>query len=261
LSGSSTYKEREMKRKKDWYDSFFTGLYGHALASQFDPEASEYQARTIRKLLKLRKGQRALDVPCGKGRMTIPLAQNGIRMTGVDLTESYIRKARSDSKKLDLDISFACRDMRDIDFDNEFNGAFNWFGSFAYFSDKETLEFCRSVHRALKPGARFIVEGVHKCFIVSHFRSSVEHRIGDVLVMAKNRWNARTNRVDGSWTFKKGKRVDRQKSSMRIFDASDLGPLLRKAGFKNIEFYGGARLGDAGKLTRHSRRMIAVCQK
>jgi ubiquinone/menaquinone biosynthesis C-methylase UbiE len=249
------------KRKEDWYDKFFTGLYGKVLAGQFDSDTGEYQAKTIKKLLRLRKGQSALDVPCGKGRMTIPLAKSGVRMTGVDLTESYIRKAKKDAKSLGQDIRFVCSDMRDIDFENEFNGAFNWFGSFAYFSDKETLEFCRSVHRALKPGGRFIVEGVHKCWIVRHFRPVVEHNIGGVVVKAKNRFCPKTGRVEGKWTFRKGKQVDHQTSSMRIFDASDLRPFLRKAGFRNIEFYGGGRMGEADKLTRHSRRMIAVGQK
>ena len=75
-----------------WYERFFEGLYGRVLANQGKDDPAE--ARMVRRLLRARKGQRILDVPCGLGRLTLPLARLGMEMTGVDLTARYIRKAR-----------------------------------------------------------------------------------------------------------------------------------------------------------------------
>lgn len=83
-----------MKRKKDWYNRFFDGLYQQVLGTQFEDGKTLHQACVVKRLLKVRKGQRVLDVPCGMGRLTVPLAEAGLKMTGVDPTSRFIAKAQ-----------------------------------------------------------------------------------------------------------------------------------------------------------------------
>lgn len=151
-----------MTKASEWYRHFFDGLYAEVLPKTFDGPRTLRQARTVKRLLRVRRGQRVLDIPCGQGRLTIPLAVMGLRMTGVDLTALYIRCARRQGKRAGLDVHFLQCDMREIDFDGEFHAAFNWFGSFGYFSDADNLAFTRRVLRALRPGGRFLVEGLNK---------------------------------------------------------------------------------------------------
>jgi len=142
-----------------WYERFFDGLYGRVLSSQFERAKSLEQARVIKRLLRVRRGQKVLDVPCGQGRITLPLARAGLAMTGVDLTRAYLTKAARLARRARLRVRFLQADMRAIAFENEFDAAFNWFGSFGYFSDADNRAFCRRVMAALKPGGRFLVEG------------------------------------------------------------------------------------------------------
>jgi len=251
--------EIHMKRKKDWYNGFFDGLYTQVLGTQFEDGKTLHQARVVKKLLKARKGQRVLDVPCGMGRLTIPLAKAGLEMTGVDLAPHFIAKARRRAKKERADIRFINSDMRDIDFEEEFDAVFNWFGSFGYFSNADNLAFCRRVFRALKPGGRFLVDGKNKSWIITHFRAEGEHTIGGVHVRIRNRLDRRTGRVIGNWTFKKGKRVERRRSDMRIFNGAEMRALLRKVGFRDIKLYGNWY--PVSRFTRHSSRIIAVGTK
>jgi len=239
----------------EWFDGFFDGIYANVLANTFDERRTARHVRIVKRLLKLRRGQSALDVPCGMGRLTIPLARMGLDMTGVDLTPLYIRRARRAAKKEGLPVRFIQSDMRAIDFDGEFHGALNWFGSFGYFSDAENLAFARQVFRALRPGGRFLIDGINKSWILSHFRPRSDEMRGRVRVQTESKWNARKGRVVSTWTLTKGAKTERLRVDMWIFNGADIRRLLRAAGFREIELYGYEPLG---RLSRHTRRIIAV---
>jgi SAM-dependent methyltransferase len=243
----------------EWFERFFGGLYEKVWFSVGSPAQNLKEARMMKQLLRLRKGERALDIPCGIGRLTIPLARMGLEVTGVDLTPAFVRRARLLSKKEAQRIRFLRCDMRDIDFDSEFDGAFNWFGSFGYFSDADNLRFCRKVLRALKPGGRFLVEGPNKSWILSHFRERSEKVAGGVRIAVRTRWNAKTDRVITRWILTEGAKTERyRKSSIRLFNGAEIRSLLRRAGFVNVELYG---IPPLGRFTRQSRRLIAVGER
>lgn len=241
----------------EWYERFFDGLYARVLPKQYDEAATLAQARLVKRLLRLRKGQCALDVPCGVGRLTIPLAQMGVVMTGVDITAPYLRKARRLARQAGVEVRWVHGDMRELDFVEAFHGAFNWFGSFGYFPDEDNLRFCRRVATALRPGGRFLVEGPNKSWLLAHFRTRSQRRIGGVHLTTNSRWDARTSRVYSTWTFTRGRTRERHTLSMRVFNGAEMRALLRQAGFRDIELF----THPYGRFTRHSRRLIAIGRK
>ncbi len=98
----------------DWFEEFFGGLYAKVLPKVFDERQTMQDVRTVKRLLGLREGRRVLDIPCGMGRLSIPVARMGIVMTGLDLTESYVRRARRDAKRESLGVRFLHGDMGEI---------------------------------------------------------------------------------------------------------------------------------------------------
>ena len=247
-----------MSKQTQWYQTFFDGLYAKVLPKTFDEAATLKQARIVKRLLKLRKGQHILDIPCGLGRLTVPLAQMGLGMTGVDLTESYLSKARRLAKKNRLNIRLIHSDMRHISFEAEFDAVFNWFGSFGYFSDADNLAFAKRAFQSLKPGGRFLVEGINKSWLLAHFRQRMEQTIAGIRIVFRNKWDARTGRVLCNWTFHSHSKSERHRISMRIYNGSEMRSLLRVAGFRDIKLYPNPPLG---RFTRHSRRLIVVGQR
>ena len=239
-----------------WFETFFEGLYAEVLPYTFDEKQSLQQARLIKRLLKLRKGMRVLDIPCGAGRLTVPLAKMGLEMTGLDFTASFIRSARRAARKEDVKVCFIQQDMRKLDFDGEFDAAFNWFTSFGYFSDAENLAFAARVYRALKPGGAFLIEATYKRRPVAHhvMRQS-EETIGGVIIKQRHRWEARTSRARSIWTFIKGDCVERHRLNIRLYNGSEMRALLRKVGFRDVRLFGYPPLG---RLSRHSYRFIAI---
>ena len=245
----------------EWFETFFEGLYQQVLPKQFDAAASLEQAKTVKRLLKVRKGQRVLDVPCGCGRITIPLAQMGIEMTGFDLTAGFLRRARRDARKAGATVRFIQGDMRQMDFDGEFHGALNWFTSFGYFSDEENLDFLRRVWRALRPGGRFLLELMNRSWLQTHFRPEHDQTVGSIHIAHKNRLDPATGRIDGTWTMTRGKTVESHRIHLRLFNGTDIRKMLRQAGFRDIQLHAHARDGATGRMTRHTPRFIAVATK
>ncbi len=239
----------------EWFEKFFDGLFAKALPKWFAESETGEHVRVVKRLLRLRKGQRVLDIPCGMGRLTIPMARMGLAMTGVDLTASYLQRARRQAKREGLDIRFVRRDMREIDFEGEFDAAFNWWGSFGYFSNADNLYFCKQVFRSLRPGGKFLVEGPNKSWILSHFRPRFDQVTGGVRITVRGRWDSRSGRFLSTWTFSKGGVTERHRVTVSLFNGTEMRSLLRAAGFRDIELHGRPPLG---RFTRHSPRVIAV---
>ena len=61
-----------------------------------------------------KRGGVVLDLACGSGRFTIPLAQLGNKVVGGDLSEAMLHRARAKAAKAGVDIDFRQMDMRDV---------------------------------------------------------------------------------------------------------------------------------------------------
>jgi cyclopropane fatty-acyl-phospholipid synthase-like methyltransferase len=247
-----------MTQLNPWYELFFDGLYQQVLPATFTEAQTREQLAIVRRLLRLSKGRRVLDIPCGMGRLTIPLARSGLKMTGVELSDSYVRRARRTARGVDPAIRFVKADMRCIDFGGEFDAAFNWFGSFGYFADADNLRFAERVLAALRPGGRFLVEGLNKSWLRTHFQPVREEVVGGVRIKHRGRWDKAQTRMLDTWTFSKGTAIERHTSSIRMFNGGELRSLLRAAGFRDIELFG---YPPVARLTRHSHRLIAVATR
>jgi ubiquinone/menaquinone biosynthesis C-methylase UbiE len=246
------------KRKTEWHDKFFSGIYTQMLAGTFDRATNEHQARGIKRRLKLRKGQSVLDVPCGQGRVTIPLARLGMKAYGLDRQAHYIRLAKAAAKRQRAKVEFTVGDMRALPFREKFNGLFNWFGSFGYFSDKENRKVLEGFYRALKPGGQLLVEGLNKDFILMNFKERMEVTAGGVKSIHENRWSKADRRMHSRWTLLSGRKKEVHQIVMRLFNARELKLLFRQAGFRQVRFYDGLN-GRPAKAD--TVRLIVVAQK
>jgi SAM-dependent methyltransferase len=106
---------------------------------------------------------RVLDLGCGPGRHSIPLAKQGAQVTGVDRSPFLLEKARSRAEFEKLNIEWVQADMRSFIRPGEFDLVINLFTSFGYFGDvEEDLTVLRNVFRSLAPGGFFIIDVMGK---------------------------------------------------------------------------------------------------
>jgi len=231
----------------DWTEGFFGGLWQEAQLRMWTDEANRAAADKIERALQLRPGWKVLDVPCGDGRISIELAARGYEVVGVDITDRFLGEARRKADERGLIVRFERGDMRDLTFEAEFDAALNFGGSFGYFDEEDNTRVVSAIGRALRPGGRFLIDMPTPETIFPRFRERLWLGARDVLVLAENRYDHETGRIDSDWTIVSpdGRRETRH-SSIRLYTYRELSALLRDAGFERIEGFDPATLESFG---------------
>ncbi len=125
-----------------------------------DPETSDREFGAIGAegaffldLVRLNGGP-VLDIGCGTGRLAIPLAREGFAVTGVDLSEGMLARARALSAALAID--WVRGDMREMALARRHRSAFMAGHAFqAMLTDAEQTALFDGVARHLEPGGVF----------------------------------------------------------------------------------------------------------
>ena len=240
----------------EWFRSFFSGLWLDVQRSFFGAPQTETRVAMIERVLALRPGSRVLDVPCGNGRMTIPLARRGHTLTGIDFTPPFIAEARAAAG--DLPITFLERDMRELADLSGFDAALNWWGSFGYFDDAGDEALAAGVCKALVPGGRFLIDTNLTETLMPMYQPKGWGRPGDILVLEDRTFDFAASRMEVDWTFIRGNEEERKHTSMRLYSAHEMVELLRRVGFVSVRLLDFA---TEAPLSPSSRRALVVATK
>ena len=129
---------------------FYTELEAEELAKRKKKIHTKKELSYLKKLL--RKEQKILDLACGYGRFTIPLAKLGYRIEGIDITPALIKKAKEEADKSKLKIKFKIGDMRKLPYkDNSFNVIICMLSAFQELTKKsDQLKSIKEMLRILK---------------------------------------------------------------------------------------------------------------
>jgi ubiquinone/menaquinone biosynthesis C-methylase UbiE len=104
-----------MNRQKETIQKYWDW---RSLTYPWDADKSEAVAQTWETLLgniiSGPPGRRAIDMGTGTGQFAIYLARLGFRVTGVDISEKMILKARENADRCGLDIDFQLQDAEDL---------------------------------------------------------------------------------------------------------------------------------------------------
>lgn len=110
-------------------------------------------------------GQKILDVACGAGDISIPLAQHGAICTGIDFADDLIEVARKKTKQLGLQIKYRTMDARKIQgLPNDYDLAVVALLFPHLPSKKDIASTIKGVASILKPNGRLIVAEPHPAF-------------------------------------------------------------------------------------------------
>lgn len=253
----------------NWWENFFHGVALDFWRAAISDEQTRAEADFIQKHLQLSAGAKVLDVPCGNGRISIELAMRGLALTGVDIAAEFIEEANRktlesieniDWQSIDWQsIGWHERDMRNLPWANEFDGAFCFGNSFGYLDDDSNAEFLNAVSRSLKPGARFILDApaVAEC-ILPNFQLNHSLEIAGITVSIEHRYDHETAVMFNDFTFSRNGIDDKRPSSQRIYTYRELVELLRAAGFEVVDAY--ASLAEE-PFTLGARRLLLVSAK
>lgn len=242
-----------------WYSSFFGEEYLRHFRTP--PERTAREVELIVERLSLPPGSRILDLCCGYGRHTIPLAQRGYQMTGLDLSEPLLQQAGSDAAAQGVPVRWVRSDMRQIPFEEEFDAVINLWTSFGYLENEtEDQVVLDQVQKALKPGGLFLLDFINREAYLRQFRP---HRIArdetGALDLEELSFNLLTSRSDHRRTIidPAGRRTELC-WSVRWYTLTELAGMLTAAGLRLQSYYGGL---DGSDLTLDSRRLVLLNRK
>ncbi len=244
-----------------WYKAYFGEDYLRIYASFLPPDRTLREVDGIVNLLALPQGSSILDLCCGHGRHAIPLAQRGYQVTGLDLSEVFLRKAETEARAQGVHVHWMHSDMRNIPFEKEFDAAINIFTAFGYLEDQaEDQKVLQQVSQALKPGGLFLLETVHREGLMRHYASEGISRYPDgLIVLEERRFDLLTSRneVEVTMIYPDGQ-LREYSHSLRIYTLTELAQMLAVAGLQ-VKAYYSAWNGSA--LTIDSFRLILLSQK
>jgi 2-polyprenyl-3-methyl-5-hydroxy-6-metoxy-1,4-benzoquinol methylase len=154
---------------KQWYESLFEN-YGEKYDKEVFTQGTLGECDFIEKEINYDKKLKILDVGCGTGRHTVELAKRGYKLTGIDLSNSLLDKAREKAAAQNLRVDFQIQDARNLLFTDEFDLAIMLCeGAFPLMeTDEMNYQILQSAARALKANGKLIFTSLNGLFPLFH---------------------------------------------------------------------------------------------
>ncbi len=232
----------------NWYENFFHGLALDFWRAAVTPQltANEVDFAVAELHLDGRKGARVLDCPCGNGRHSLELARRGYAVTGIDISNEFLAEARANARAAALPIEFLLRDMSAIEGESRFDAAVCFGNSFGYLSHASTQRFLSGLARALVPGGRLLIDtGALAESLLPNLEERFEMEMGGVRMTVDHRYDALKSRMEATYVFQQGDRVERSDMNQHVYSAGELVRMLEAAGFSDVTITGGGEMGAA----------------
>ncbi len=238
------------------WDAFFSDFYLRAYAGEERDAQAEADALAAARLAGCEAGAEIVDVPCGFGRHSIALARAGYRVTGVDRSRALLDEARRRASG-ERWPKLTRADYRELPFaEHSFDGALNLFTSLGYLGDAEDVKVLAAIRRVLRPGARLVLETMHRDRLVVGWQDRTWHLMGaGRLLLEQRTFDPVTGVAQSTQTLidSTGERESRT-FSVRTYAATELLAMIERAGYSDARPYGSF----TGEPFTTSTRLVVV---
>jgi SAM-dependent methyltransferase len=214
-------------------------------------------------------GGPVLELGCGTGRITIPLAQHSLDITGLDIAPAMLAQARR--KADDLPVQWVEGDVRDFSLDRQFCFIFTSGCTFQHLLERADQEaMLARVHEHLVADGRFVVEAIfpHPRLLATVEEEqewfSYEDGQGRTIRVSGTEHYDHVRQIKHETAYRRWYNADREEMirpaplALRYIFPQEMEALLHYNGFTVEDCYGD---WDHGRLTEKSVTMVYVCQK
>jgi SAM-dependent methyltransferase len=212
-----------------------------------------------------------LDLACGIGRHSVALAEMGYKVVGVDISPSYIERAKEMAEERGVveRCDFRVGDMRYIgevldDCREKFGAAISMYTSMGYYDEETDESILRKLISLVATKGILIIDGAPRDRLIREMRPISVDEIGeDLVLIEESKWNLESSRVESVWKYyqRKGKdlkHLDTIETDHRVYSLHELRKMMEYSGWTYRICYDGF---DREPFTIDSRRMIVIAQK
>jgi SAM-dependent methyltransferase len=258
--GSEPPEKPKARPRRPWWEELFGEDFSRATVRLSDAQVDQ-EVSFIEESLGVAKGAAVLDLGCGAGHHAVELASRGYGVVGYDLSLHQLALAQEVAQDRGQKLNFMQGDMREMAFEEVFDGMYCWNTAFGYFEEDKNIVVAERMFAALKPGGTLLLDVANREFVSKDQPSSVWYE-GDSCVcmddMTVDFFTSRL-RVKRSLILDDG-RTRECHYSIRLYSLHELGRILHDVGFRVTEASGhpatpGVFLGLS------SPRIIVLAQK
>jgi SAM-dependent methyltransferase len=226
------------KARHPWWEDLFNEDFMRA-NKRLSDEQIRREVTFIEESLGVAAGGVVLDLGCGDGYHSVELASRGYGVVGYDLSLYQLALAADVAQERGQKINFLQGDMREMAFEEMFDGVFCWNTTFGYFEEEKNLAVAQRVFKSLRPGGMFLVDVVNRDYAAAQAPQQLWYE-GDSCVCMDDMsidYIASRLRVKRSIILDDG-RTKESTYSLRLYTMHELGKLLHEVGFRVTEASG-----------------------
>lgn len=251
---------------RQWYEELFTDY-----ADKYDQESftqgTVAEVDFIESEIGCDRSQKILDIGCGTGRHAIELARRGYSVTGLDLSDSQLERAREKAAEAGVKVTFLKRDARDFRFEELFDVAIMLCeGAFPLMeTDAMNFQILKNAGQALKQGGIFIFSCLNALFPLYHsVQNFINENSANELASITNNFDLMTFRDFSTIKIVDDHGVEKMLNcNERYYAPAEITWLLRSLKFSTIDIL-GCDTGDFRRgrvLTSNDFEMLVVTKK
>jgi SAM-dependent methyltransferase len=222
-----------------WHGFFAHPAYVRFASQILDPARTAAEIEGLQRLGPTGAGMRVLDLGCGYGRFSLPLARLGCDVTALDGSGTQLELARAAAEAEGLRLSFVQADMRELDMVDRFDVVLLLGTALGYVEDPGGDQVAvRAAARALAPGGRLVVDTENR---EPKLRAApqVWFRMGDSLLWAERCYDHLTGRWTERMEWESGGERDVAEYGLWLYTAAELRRMLAAAGLTVDGLWGG----------------------
>jgi SAM-dependent methyltransferase len=226
------------RKARPWWEELFNDDFIRTMAKITDDQVAK-EVDFIEESLAVAKGAMLLDLACGTGRHAIELTRRGYKVVGFDLSLPMLARAAEEAQERGQKLNFVQGDMREMTFEDTFDGIYCWATSFGFFEEDKNAAVVAKVHKALKKGGQFLLDVVNRDFVMRQAPSLAWFEGEGCICMDEMSIDWITSRMKVKRTMMmddgRTKEID---YSVRVYSLHELGKVLHEAGFRVAEVSG-----------------------